>query len=179
MHEELSSSETVFKGRIITVRVDQVELEDGGRATREIVAHGGSVALVAVDGLDRVLLVRQYRHAALDELWELPAGRVEPGEAPDQAAARELAEETGLRPGALEPLAGFFVSPGYCTEYLSVYVATGLSPATDARPDTDERIHARWFGLKEAAGMCLDGRIRDAKTVAGVFAALWKRRAAS
>lgn len=170
MREELRSSETVFAGRVINVRRDQVQLEDGAATTREIVDHQGSVALVALDGRDRVLLVRQYRHAASDELWELPAGRVERGEQPAGAAARELAEETALRPGRLEHLMGFFLSPGYSTEFMDVFLAHDLSEASGAQPDPHERICPRWFPLSEAQRMCFDGRIRDAKTIAGILA---------
>lgn len=175
MREELRSSETVFRGRVITVRVDQVQLEDGAKTAREIVAHQGSVALVALDRTGRVLLVRQYRHAAGDELWELPAGRVERGEEPASAAARELAEEAGLRAGGLEQLVAFYVSPGYCTELLTVFLAVNLSPDSGAHPDPNERICPGWFPFAEAERMCLDGRIRDAKTIAGIFAARLRR----
>jgi ADP-ribose pyrophosphatase len=172
LREKLRSSRTVFEGRVITVRVDEFDLGDGKVHAREIVAHGGSVVLVAIDRAERVVFVRQFRHGAGDELWELPAGMLEQGEDPAAAASRELAEETGLSPGRLEPLADFYVSPGYCTELLHLYLATDLAAASPgAGPDEDERIQTRWFALREAEAMCLDGRVRDAKTIAGILVA--------
>ncbi len=166
--ERKETSSTVFSGRIIEVRLDEVRLEDGSPARREVVVHSGSVAVVVFVQRE-VLLVRQFRYPVQAELWEIPAGRIESGERPAAAAARELAEEAGLRAGDLEPLLDVFLTPGYSSERMQIYLARGAAPVP-ARPDADERIEARWFPFAEAVAMCLDGRIRDVKTVAGLLA---------
>lgn len=167
--ETVLRTDRVYEGRVIGVRVDRVRFADGTEATREVVDHGGSAAILAVDDADRVLLINQYRYPAAEHLWEIPAGRLEPGEPPNEAAARELAEEAGLAASRLEPLMTIWATPGYCTERLWVYVASGLSPHAGT-PDADERITYAWFERGEAVAMCLDGRINDAKTVAAVLA---------
>lgn len=164
------SSTPVYSGRVIEVRIDDVRLEDGVRARREVVVHSGSVAVVAIDDRERVLLVRQFRYPATMALWEVPAGRIDTSEAPQAAASRELAEETGVTSEALELLLDVFVTPGYSTERMFIFLARGLAPGP-ADPDPDERVEPRWFDLAEAVTMCLDGRIRDAKTVAALLAA--------
>lgn len=171
MFERLEASTVHFAGRVIEVRVDDVRLEDGTAAKREVVIHRGSVAVVAVDRQDRVLLIRQYRHAAGVELWEIPAGRIDGTEEPQAAAVRELAEEAGLRAGAFQLLLDVFITPGYSSERMLIFLARDLT-AGQAAPDPDERIKPQWFGLPEALAMCLDGRIRDVKTVAGLFCAV-------
>jgi len=162
-------TETVFQGRLLEMRLEKLRLADGTLATREMVVHGGAAAIAPIDDRGRVLLVSQYRHGARQELWELPAGVVDGDESPAAAAARELREETGLSAVELRPLLEFFVSPGYCTELLHVFAATGLSQGT-AEPEADEDLDQRWFELAEAVAMCLDGRIRDAKTICGLLA---------
>ena len=126
MTETRSARHTVLRGRALVVHVDDVLLPDGRHAQREIVEHPGSVVLVPVDA-GRVLLVRQYRYAVGSELLELPAGTLEPGEAPLQAAHRELAEETAQSAGSLELLAELYPSPGYTSERMWFYLATGLA----------------------------------------------------
>jgi ADP-ribose pyrophosphatase len=173
--ERQLSSKRVYGGRIIDVRVDQVQLEDGAETTREVVEHAGSTAIIALDELGQVLLVEQYRYAVGAAMWEIPAGRLEVGESPAQAATRELAEEAGLRADHLEHILTIYVSPGYCTERLSIFLATGLGPA-QAEPDPDERIAKAWFPLSEAVTMCLYGQVTDAKTIAAVLAVAARRR---
>jgi len=176
MSEALLGREHIFSGRVIEVFRDQVELQDGTRTVREVVAHQGSVAVVVLDagagrveGRDRILLVRQYRYAAQQDLWEIPAGRVDSGETPAAAAARELAEEAGLAAAQLSPMLSMYPTPGYSTERLDVFLARDLRPCT-AQADPDERITADWLDIAEAEAMCLDGRIVDAKTIAAVLA---------
>ena len=178
MIETTVSSERVYSGRIIGVRVDRVRLADGAETTREVVDHAGSTAVVALDDAGRVLLVQQFRYPAGQELWEIPAGRRERDETAAEAAARELAEEAGLGAAHLEHLLTIYASPGYCTERLWVYLASGLSEK-QGQPDPDERIAKAWFPLHEAVTMCLYGQILDAKTVAAILAVAARRRTAA
>jgi ADP-ribose pyrophosphatase len=173
--ETTVTSERVYSGRIVSVRVDRVRLADGAETAREVVDHPGSTAVVALDDAGRVLLVEQYRYPARQELWEIPAGRLEPDETAAEAASRELAEEAGLAAAHLEHLLTVWASPGYCSERLWVYLASGLSEK-QGLPDPDERIAKAWFPLGEAVTMCLYGQIVDAKTVAAILAVAARRR---
>lgn len=144
---------------------------DGGRATREIVEHPGAVAVVAWDGA-RIAMVRQWRHAAGQTLLEIPAGTTEPDEEPMATARRELAEEMGI--GARSWIAGpsFFTAPGFCTERLSLFLASDLHPDETPPPD-DERIERSWLALDAALAAVDRGKIVDAKSIAGI---LWLAR---
>lgn len=162
------SSRTVFRGPVFSVVSQQVQEPDGVRVRRDIVEHPGSIVILAVDGsgkASRVLLERQYRHAAGARLWELPAGSLDPGEEPLPAAKRELLEETGYTAGKWKKALYFYVSPGFLTESMQVYLATDLKKGR-AQPEDDERIAVRFFPLKQALGMVLSGKIIDAKTIA-------------
>ena len=144
--EQPITSELVYQGPIINVRRDEVELPDGRRSFREVVEHPGAVAILAITDDEQVLLVRQYRHATGEVLWEVPAGKLDMGEDPRACANRELAEETGYRAQSLEPLVSFFTSPGFANELLHVFLATGLKKGV-ARPEADEllsRFCCRW-----------------------------------
>ncbi len=147
-------------------------LEPGGvRARRDIVRHAGSVVILAVDdskNSPRVLLERQYRHAANSFLWELPAGRIDPGEKALPAAKRELHEETGYTAKNWRRIFKFYASPGFVAETMSVYLATGLR-AGEAQPEVDEKIYKRMVPLATAVRMVLRGKIRDAKTMSSVL----------
>lgn len=164
----------VYDGKVLALDVDEVEEPGGVRATREVVRHRGSVATLAVDDEGRVALVRQYRYPAEEELWELPAGRIDPGETPEEGAARELEEEAGLRPGHMERLALFFTTPGFCDERMHVFRASALRPVA-ARPEADERIELRWFTAVELASMIDTGEIREGKTLVAVLMELRRR----
>lgn len=158
----------VFRGPVFSVVSQQVQEPDGVRVRRDIVEHPGSIVILAVDDsgkVPRVLLERQYRHAAGARLWELPAGSLDPGEGPLPAAKRELLEETGYTAGKWQKALYFYVSPGFLTESMQVYLATGLKKGT-AQPEDDERIAVRFFPLKQALSMVLSGKIIDAKTIA-------------
>ena len=165
------SSRTVYRGPVFWVTTDQV-LEPGGvRARRDIVRHTGSVVILAVDesrSTPRVLLERQYRHAANDYLWELPAGRIDPGEKALGAAQRELLEETGYTASHWRRIFNFYASPGFVAETMSVYLATGLR-AGKAQPEADENIYKRMLPLSSALRMVLSGKIRDSKTISSVL----------
>lgn len=133
-----------------------------------MVCHPGSVVLLPYLADGRVLLVRQYRHAARQALWELPAGTLEPGEDPLDAAQRELAEETGYRARRLKRLCEFFPSPGILSEKMRLFEARGLTPSP-AHPDPDERIRVRRFSRPELRALVSAGKIRDGKTLAGLL----------
>ncbi len=158
----------VYRGRVVNLRVDRVRLPGGREATREVVEHRGAVVMLAMDKSGRVAFVRQYRHATGEALVELPAGTLEEGEDPDTAARRELAEEIGLAPKRLEHLGQFYSAPGFCDERLHLFLATRLRPA-EAEQDEDERIEVVWATATEAAEWVRDGRMRDAKTLAGLY----------
>lgn len=167
-HARRLASRRVYSGRVLSLDVDEVEEPGGVRALREVVRHRGSVALLPVHDDGRVTLVRQYRYAVNEELWELPAGRIDAGEAPERAAARELEEECGLRPGRLERLSFHYSSPGFCDEALHLFRATQLDEVP-ARPEADERIDARRFSLAEAWALIGDGELRDGKTLVALL----------
>lgn len=141
------------------------------RARRDVIHHSGSVVVLAVDdsaATPRVLLERQYRHAASDYLWELPAGRIDPGEKELQAAKRELLEETGYTAAKWRRILKFYASPGFVAETMSVFLATGLH-AGEAQPEEDEVIYKRMVPLPAAVRMVIGGTIRDAKTISSVL----------
>lgn len=168
---KLLSSRTVYRGPVFWVTTDHVEEPGGVRARRDLIHHSGSVVVLAVDGsgkTPRVLLERQYRHAAGDYLWELPAGRIDPGEHELVAAKRELREETGYTAEHWRRILKFYASPGFVAETMSVLLATGLR-AGDAQPEEDEIIYKRLVPLAAATRMVMNGTIRDAKTISAVL----------
>ena len=168
---EVLSSRVSYRGPVFTVTTDQV-LEPGGiRTRRDIVRHSGSVVVLAVDENQsgaRVLLEKQYRHAAGRFLYELPAGRIDPGESELTAAKRELLEETGYSARSWKRVIRFWASPGFVAEAMSIYLARGLRPGA-AQPEDDEAIEIKLVPLPEAVDMVLNGRIQDAKTISGVL----------
>jgi len=161
-------SEMPFKGGHIQVRVDRVIEPAGHETTREIVVHPGAVCVVARLGDDDVILIRQYRHAAGKELLEIPAGGLDPGEDPLEAARRELEEETGYHASTIIPRGSFWSTPGFTTEYMWLYEATDLKK-TQTNPDDDEVIEVDIVKISEAMQMIRDERIRDAKTIIGLL----------
>lgn len=167
----LVSSRTVYRGPVFWVTTDQVEEPGGVRVRRDVIRHSGSVVVLAVDdsgATPRVLLERQYRHAATDYLWELPAGRIDPGEQELTAARRELLEETGYTAAHWRRILKFYASPGFVAETMSVFLATGLRTG-EAQPEEDEVIYKRMVLLPAAVRMVISGTIRDAKTIASVL----------
>jgi len=167
---KIISSRLCYRSRLFTVTEDLAVDPDGFQIRRSIVHHPGSAVMMAVDSRRRVLLVRQYRLPARAMLWELPAGRVDPGETPLRAARRELEEETGYRARRWKKLVSFYASPGYVSERMTVFLAEDLIEG-EARPMEDERIHARWFTGPQIRRMIRTGRLVDAKTIAAFL--LW------
>jgi len=166
------SSTELLRTPIFWVTRDVALDPDGFEITRAIVQHGGSAVVMPVDEKNRVLLVKQYRLPALRCLWELPAGRVDPGETVLQAARRELREETGYRARKMQKLAEFWASPGFLAEKMTIYLATGLT-AGEQKPMEDERIETRWFTVAEIDKLMESGKISDAKTMIGFLK--WQR----
>ncbi len=170
LRERLISSRTVFEGKLIAVRVDEVELANGRRATREIVPHPGAAVVVPLLPEGRVVMIRQYRHAAGKVLWELPAGLLEEGEDPEDAARRELAEEVSYEAEELTPLFSTYLSPGFSCEVVHVFVARGLR-RVKARAESDENIRAISLPLSEAVAMVERGEVQNAAAICGLLAA--------
>lgn len=160
---EVTDRQTVFSGRLLTVRVDTI----AGGGTREVAVHPGASAVAAMDGAGRLALVRQHRHAAGRDLWEVPAGLLEPGEDPLSCAQRELSEETGFRARVWRHLSTFYTSPGFSTELVHLYLAAGVGPSGEA--DRTEIAELRMVPLASAELMVGDGRILDAKTIVAVL----------
>ena len=169
------NSREIFQGKVFRIVSQQVQEPDGVEVRRDIVEHPGSIVILALDDSvrpPRVLLERQYRHAAGQRLWELPAGSLEPGENKLSAAKRELLEETGYTAASWERALFFYVSPGFLSESMQVFLARGLRKGK-AQPEEDERIAVRFFPLSQAVKMAVTGKILDAKTIAPL---LWLER---
>jgi ADP-ribose pyrophosphatase len=169
---KLLKSKTLLKTPIFTVTEDVALDPDGFEIKRAIIKHGGSAVIMPVDKKNRILLVKQYRLPVGDYLWELSAGRLDPGEKPLQAAKRELIEETGYRAKKWKLLAEFYASPGFLAEKMTIFLATGLTEG-EKKPMEDERIETRWFTPKEIDKAIESGKILDAKTQIGFLK--WKR----
>jgi ADP-ribose pyrophosphatase len=176
LRETLISSEVLRRSRILEFRVDTIEAADGHRSTRDIAGHPGGVCMVAIDPEDRVLFVRQWRHATGGPLLEIPAGTLdrEPDgsiESHSGAAARELEEETGTRAGSWRYLGAFYTAPGFTSELMHLYLATDLTLADEGRlgPDEDERLELRPIPFGEALAMAERGELRDAKSLIALF----------
>ncbi|MFH1381769.1 MAG: NUDIX hydrolase [Chloroflexota bacterium] len=166
--EKTLSSRVVFDGGVIKVRIDTVVMPGGRQSTREVVERSDCVAIVAVDADDNVLLVRQFRQPIGKELLEIPAGGIDPGEDAVTAVKREMQEETGFLPRKVEKLGGFYASPGYCTEYLYLYLATDLAPSQLYTEDT-ESIKLVRVPLSDIGDLLTSGKICDAKSIAGLL----------
>ena len=158
----------IYQGRLIELGLEKASLPNGGTIDLEIVRHPGGAVVLALDDVDRVCLLRQYRHAVGDWIWELPAGVIEAGEDPLETAQRELREEAGLVAVQWRELGTMVPSPGFCSEELFLYQASILSHVgTDIQPD--EQIEVHWYTLEQVKTMAVDGRIRDAKTLVALY----------
>jgi len=175
--EETLSSRTVYEGRAVKLRVDTVKLPNGRQTSREIVEHENCVAIVALDDADNILLVKQFRKPVEKELLEIPAGGINPGEAPEDSVRREMREETGFLPQKVAKLGGFYSSPGFCTEYLYLYLATDLVHRPLQAEDS-ESISLVRVPLLEIPGLIASGAICDAKSIAGLLAFLEYQKSA-
>src|SRR5437667_7548554 len=162
------NSTTIYEGPVFGIRRDEVIEPSGVRTTREVITHPGSVVVLPVLPDGRILLIQQYRHAARQYLWELVAGRIDPGETPKEAAARELIEETGYRAKRFRVFLDVFPTPGFLEERMFILLAEGLT-AGEAEPEEDEKIIPRAYSRKQLDEMIGDGKLRDAKSIAGIL----------
>jgi ADP-ribose pyrophosphatase len=163
---EVRSSRTIYEGRIFTVTVDRVRMPHGPEIDLEVVRHPGSVVMLCVPAPGQIILVRQYRYCAGQDLWEVPAGSLGRDEEPETGARRECHEEVGLVPRTLRLLSTLYPTPGFCTERMLFYLCTDLEePSTPAHQDEDEDVEPRTFTLDEAWAMVGRGEIADLKTV--------------
>jgi len=169
---KIISSREVYRCGLFRVTEEEATDPSGFEIKRSIVRHLGSAVMMAVDEKRRILLVRQFRLPAAKNLWELPAGRLDAGEKPLEAARRELREETGYQARHWKRLAAFWPSPGYIGEKMTIFLATGLT-AGEPQPMEDERIECRWFTRKELDQAVRGGKIEDGKTIIGFL--LWMR----
>jgi len=174
--ERTLSSQLIYEGRAVNLRIDTVKTAGGRETTREIVEHSDCVAIIAIDADDNILLVSQYRKAVEKELLEIPAGGIDPGEDPVTTVRRELREETGYLPRKVERLGGFYSTPGYCTEYLYLYLATDLTPDQLHAEDT-ENISLVRVPVSQVSSLIASGSICDAKSIAGLFTFLEHHKA--
>jgi ADP-ribose pyrophosphatase len=165
---KILKSEMVYEGRVFGVRRDQVLEPDGVHAMREVITHSGSVVVLPVLADGRIALIRQYRHATRQYLWELVAGRIEPGESIKSGAARELMEETGYRAKKLTIFLDFWPTPGFLEERMYILLAEGLS-AGEAHPEDDEKISVKAYTRAEIDRMIGERKLHDAKTIAGLL----------
>ena len=173
---KLLRSKVLYEGKVFRLQRDTVIEPGGVRADRDIIVHPGSVVVLPIFEDGRVLLIRQYRHSVGEFLWELVAGRKEPGETPSAAARRELIEETGYRAKRLRKMLHVIPTPGFVNEWMWIFAAEGLQQG-DAHPEEDEKITAKLFTLKQADSMIEKGTLHDAKSICGLlyYMRYWKR----
>lgn len=169
------SSRRIYQGRVVDLRLDDVTLPNGRSITLEVVHHPGAAAIVAIDARDEVTLLRQWRHAAGGYIWEVPAGTLAPGEAPDACARRELREEAGLVATEWTPLGSILTTPGFCDERIHLFLARDLSEA-EQQLDHDEVLTVTRKPLAEALAMIHRGEIEDAKSIAALCRAFERVR---
>lgn len=169
--EKQISSDIIYKGRIITLKDDVVELTNGKLAKREVVEHPGGVGIVPVDSEGNIYLVRQFRYPVMKEILEIPAGKLEIGENPLTCAVRELGEETGFTASKYIDLGAIYPSPGYCKETIYLYLALGLMQG-EVHPDEDEFLEIEKLHINKASQMIMAGEMMDAKTAVAILKTL-------
>jgi 8-oxo-dGTP pyrophosphatase MutT (NUDIX family) len=167
------ASDLKFKGRVIDVSSERLKYANGREYDIDFVRHPGAAAVVAVDGEERLCVVRQYRHGIADFLWEIPAGKLDRGEAPERCAVRELAEETGVTAGRWSSLGLYYPAPGIFTEVIHLYLAQELELGT-ARPDADEELEIDWLPFGEALERVARGDWSDGKTAMALLRAQYR-----
>jgi ADP-ribose pyrophosphatase len=165
---KVRSSKMVFKGKVFGVRRDEVEEPNGVKATREVIAHPGSVVVLPVLSDGKILMIQQFRYATRQYLWELVAGRIDAGETVKEAAARELKEETGYVAKRFTEFLDFFPTPGFLEERMHILLAEGLK-AGKAEPEEDEKIISHAYSVEELKRMMKNGKLKDGKSIAGVL----------
>ncbi|WP_423055318.1 NUDIX hydrolase [Zhaonella formicivorans] len=168
MEEQTIHSKTVFRGKVVSLRLEEVQLPDGRTTTREIVEHPGAVAVIPLLNSGEIAMVKQYRKPVGKVLYELPAGKLERGEEPLNCARRELLEETGLTASQITKLLEFYTTPGFSDEVMHLYLATGLEQG-EQRLDSDEFLQLERFPLATLLKMVREGQIQDAKTIIGLL----------
>ncbi len=173
MLPKLHHSETTYRGRAFSLRVDEVEIKPGVISRLDIIDHPDAVTILPLDADGRVWFIRQYRHSAGADILELPAGTLKPDEDPAEAANRELQEEIGMKAAHLEEISTFWLAPGYSTELMHVFLATGLTPS-QLDQDEDESITIEQVPTAQAISLALDGTLRDAKSLAAILIAARK-----
>jgi ADP-ribose pyrophosphatase len=168
LENKFLSSTYIYKGKIIKLRQDKVKLPDGKETTREIIEHPGAVVILALTDDQKIIMIRQFRVAANEVLWELPAGKVEDGEDLVRCAKRELEEETGYYPRKIKKLLSFFSTPGFCNERLTLFLAEDLEERSK-NEDDDEFIQVKSLKISEVLKMIKGNVIKDAKTIIGIL----------
>jgi len=161
------SANRVYQGKIVDLEVDEIEIS-GMQTIREVVRHPGGVVILALDPNGEIPFVRQHRYPLNEDILELPAGKLDPGEPPEVSAARELEEEVGLRPGKLRKIASYYTSPGFCDELLHFFFAEEVEKV-GANPEPDEHLIIEHYTLEEALQLVADGKIQDGKTITAIY----------
>ena len=174
--EKTLSSKVIYDGQTVKLRIDTVQMPSGRKSTREIVEHRDVVVIVAVDASDNVLMVRQFRQPLGKKLLEIPAGGIDGEETPEEAVLREMQEETGYLPKTIKRLGGFYSAPGFCTEYMHLFLATGLTPGRLHAEDT-EIIKLERLPVSKISSLVTSGKLNDAKSIAGLLTYLEYRKA--
>lgn len=174
LQETRIESNTIYRGKIVNLHVDNVKMPSGNISIREVVEHPGSVGIIPIDNNGDIILIRQFRYPVNEVLWEIPAGKLDPGEAPEDCARRELEEETSYLARHLEKIMSFYTSPGFSSEVLHLFIGTDLVPGT-SKPDTDENIKTYRLSWEKIKIMMEAGKIRDAKTLLGLAAVALRR----
>jgi len=164
------TSRSIYEGRVLKLAIESLTLPNGVALELEVVRHPGGAAIAALDAQDRVCMLRQYRHAGGGWIWELPAGKLEPGETAATTASRELVEEAGLHADSWEKLGETLVSPGFCDEIIHLFLARNLT-VTDTQQEPHELIEIHWMPFRDALEKVYDGTINDAKTMLGLMLA--------
>lgn len=169
-YEKTISKETIFEGKVVSLYIHNVELPNGKESTREIVVHRGAVGIVPVDNNGNVILIKQFRKPVEEELWEIPAGKLDNGETPEKCAERELCEEIGFKPTVLIRLTSIYTSPGFSNEVIHLFLAKGLEE-DKIENDEDEFLTSSTYTFDELMGMINQGKIKDSKTITGILIA--------